>query len=232
MNAAPRRPGTPARPQRTPRPTLHAAWAWRLREALATWLPLLLMLLLALGTWWLVKSTPGAATPRPGSAATHEPDYTMEVFSVQRFTAQGRPSVRLQGERLRHFPDTDVTEVDGLRLHAVDEDGVQTQALARRAWINGDASEVRLEGGAQVTRPDGPGGAAIDMRGQALQANLRTRQFAATQPVVVRFGSGELQAERFEYDHATRVLVMKGRVRASFASPGTRGVPAPKRTAP
>ena len=47
-----------ALPPRPPTP-----WHQQLRDLAATYLPLLLMLLLALGTWWLVRNTPGPDVP-------------------------------------------------------------------------------------------------------------------------------------------------------------------------
>ena len=58
-----------SQPLRAPLP-----WHLRLREMLATYLPLLLMGVLALGTWWLVKNTPSAERPaRRGRAARPSP---------------------------------------------------------------------------------------------------------------------------------------------------------------
>jgi len=63
------RPGTlapaAARPGggRTPQPL-----RWRLVELLSSYLPLLLMGVLAMGTWWLVKNTPLSDDPRIAAA--------------------------------------------------------------------------------------------------------------------------------------------------------------------
>lgn len=205
----------------------HMAWSWRLREALATWLPILLMGLLALGTWWLVKSTPGPVKPRPAEVPRHEPDYTMERFSVQRFAADGRQRVLLEGARLQHFPDTDLLEVEDVRVRAVGEDGRLTLASASRAQVNGAATELRLEGGAQVQRPAGNGDDALDMRAESIQAFLDRDRVLAQRGVWVRFGTGELHAETVEYDHAARTVVFTGRVRASFLPGARRAPPAP-----
>jgi lipopolysaccharide export system protein LptC len=200
------------------------AWSWRLREAFSTWLPILLMGLLALGTWWLVKSTPGPAKPRPAEAPRHEPDYTMERFSVQRFAADGRQRVLLEGARMQHYPDTDMLEIEDVRVRAVGDDGRLTLASASRAQVNGAATELKLEGGAQVQRPAGDGDDALDIRAESIQAFLDSDRVRAERGVWVRFGTGELRAEAVEYDHASRAVVFTGRVRASFL-PGARLAP-------
>ena len=47
-------------PPRAPTP-----WHLRLRDALSSYLPLLLMTLLALATWWLVQNSPRPEVARP-----------------------------------------------------------------------------------------------------------------------------------------------------------------------
>ena len=131
-----------------PRPPL--PWHQRLRELLATYLPLVLMLLLALGTWWLVRNTPSADPPSESALPRKEPDYTMDRFVVERFNKDGRLKVRMQGDRLRHFADTEFIEVDNARVRAVAAGGRITLAQARRALANGDGSEVQLIGDARV----------------------------------------------------------------------------------
>ena len=60
-------------PTTAPRPS--QPWHWRLRQTISAYLPLLLMAMLALGTWWLVQNTPSPELPREVAAARHEPDY-------------------------------------------------------------------------------------------------------------------------------------------------------------
>ncbi len=64
-------------------PRARLPWYQRLRELVVTYLPLLLMGMLALGTWWLVKNTPSADPPPSEGIPREEPDYTMQHFSVE-----------------------------------------------------------------------------------------------------------------------------------------------------
>lgn len=214
---------TPAAPaahiQRVP-------WRWRVAEQLSAWLPVLLMALLALGTWWLVKNTPVSATERFAAPLRHEPDYTMEDFSVQRFTAQGSLRVQLEGERLRHYPDTSTIEVDGVRIHGLAPDGGIINASARRAIANDAASELQLMGGAHVVREVVNGAPPIEFRGEFLHLFLDTERVRSHLPVVVRRDATELRADSLAYDHAARVLQLKGRVRAVFAPDSSKGAAA------
>ena len=123
-------------------------WPARVVDAVAAYLPLLVMALLALGSWWLVKNTPLAEGPRPTVAPRHEADYTMRDFSVRRFTPEGPLRAQIEGDVLRHYPDNDTLEIERPSVRAYSADGGITLATARRALSNADATEVQLLGDA------------------------------------------------------------------------------------
>ncbi len=191
-------------------------WSYRVRQALSSYLPLLLMALLATGTWWLVRNTPGA--PGDGAEAPQrvEPDYTMNGFSITRFGPDGRVVLRIAGDVMRHFPVTDRLEIEGVRIHAIAPDGRTTDASATRALANGDGSEVQLLGGAQVTSQlDGRD--RLEVRGEFLHAFLRFERLRSHLPVLVRQGRTEARAGGMEYDHLQQRLQLNGPVRATLA---------------
>jgi len=198
-------------------------WPARLVDALSSYLPLLLMGLLALGSWWLVKNTPLPDAARAVSPLRHEPDYAMHQFSIQRFTREGPLRARIDGETLRHFPDTDTFEIELPRVTAYALDGGVTSGSARRALSNADATEVQLLGDAQVTRTSTVTDEGLAFRGEFLQAFLKTEQLRSHLPVTVTRGDTIIRADAFNYDNLDRTVSMTGRVRASFAAPGAKG---------
>lgn len=202
-------------------PRARMPWHLRLRDTLSSYLPLLLMALLALATWWLVKNSPRLAVPAVERPVSSEPDYTMTQFSLERFDAGGRLKVRIEGERLRHFPDTDRVEIDQARIQAFTQDGRVTLATAARALGNGDGSELQLMGGAEVTAQDATGQPLV-MRGEFLHAFLVTERVRSHLPVLVSQGGTVLQAAAMDYDNAVRRLELKGPIRAVLAPRAAR----------
>jgi lipopolysaccharide export system protein LptC len=191
-------------------------WRWRVLEMVSAYLPLLLMVVLALGTWWLVKNTPLAGESRAAAPLRHEPDYEMRNFAVQRFTPQGPLRAQIEGDAMRHYPDTDTLEIDNVRLRAVGPDGRVTVATARRAISNGAATEVQLLGGAEIVREATAGDEAINFRGEFLHAFLDTERVRSHLPVTVTRGGTQVQADGMEYSHLDRLIQFSGRMRASF----------------
>lgn len=205
---------------RTPQPPGMArpalSWDWRLRQMLSSYLPLLLMALLAVGTWWLVKHTPQPAGPTSAVPVRKEPDYTMSDFSVSRFAPDGRLVLRIDGTQLRHFPDTDRMEIEDVRIHAIGGDGRITDAQARRALANGDGSEVQLLGGAQV-RSHLPDGDTLEVDGEFLHAFTRFERLRSHLPVRVRRSGSDVHAGGIDFDNLSQRLELAGPVRASLS---------------
>jgi lipopolysaccharide export system protein LptC len=204
---------------------LRLPWTSRVIDTVSTYLPVLLMAVLALGTWWLVKNTPVLDTERQAAPPRHEPDYTMRQFTVQRFAAAGALRVQIEGDELRHYPDTDTLEIDNPRIRATGPDGRITRATAKRALSNGDGSEVQLSGGAHVVREASGDDETLDFRGEFLHAFLSTERVRSHLPVIVTQGATEIRADGMNYDNLSRVVEFKGRVRAVLSSSANRKSP-------
>jgi lipopolysaccharide export system protein LptC len=214
-------------PARSGPPRLAMPWHLRLREVVSAYLPLLLMGLLALATWWLVKHSPRPLQAPEERPLSRDPDYTMSQFALERFDAAGHLKLRIEGELLRHFPATDRIDIDGAQIRAVAPDGRVTLARAQRALGKGDGSELQLLGGAEVTSEDAAG-LPVVMRGEFLHAFLLTERVTSHLPVQVLHGSSRMQAGGLEYDHGARRLELKGPLRAELAP---RAAPAAAATA-
>ena len=206
-------------PPRTTPPRPRQPWHWHLGQVLSAYLPLLLMALLALGTWWLVQNSPRPDLPRADAPLQHAPDYTMQDFTLQRFGADGRLRVQVQGTQMRHYADTDTLEIDGVTIRALSADGSVMRATARRALANGDASEVQLLGAAQVVREAASDGQRVEFESEFLHAFLNTERVRSHLPVRLRQGNSDLRVGAIDYDNLTRSAKLGAPVRARFEVP-------------
>lgn len=207
----------PAAPRSAPPRSRWSRW-W---DQVSASLPILLMAVLAGGTYWLVKNTPVPRPPRAEVAPRHEPDYKMDRFSVQHFTPDGRPHTLLEGREARHYPDTDTLEIDGPRVRSTDEHGRLAVATAREALAKGDGSEVELMGEARVVREAGgpPGGKheeELEFRGEYLKVFPDDQRVESHLPVHLRQGAMQVTADTLKYDHRSRVVELQGDVRGTL----------------
>lgn len=190
-------------------------------DRLTLYLPVLLMGLLAMATYWLVRSTPIASAPEAMAAPQHQPDYFMRKFGVKTFDASGRLKSEVTGGEARHFPDTDTIEIDQVHIRSFNEQGGLTIATARRAITNGDGSEVQLMGDARVVReavPDQNGQLLpkLTFSGEFLHAFMNTERIKSHKPVELTRGKDRFTADSMEFDNLERVMLMNGRVRGQL----------------
>ena len=206
-------PGAPAPAGTEPRRAM--PWHLRLAEALGSYLPLLLMALLALASWWLVKNAPRPPGEAPPRVVSDEPDYVMNGFALERFAADGSLQLRIQGRELRHLPASDRIEIDGASIQAWSPEGRLTVARAERAAGPASGRELHLEGAAEV-RGEDAAGVPFVMQGESLHALFDNGRVRSDRPVRVRHGSTELTAAGLDYDHRAERLRLIGPLRVQL----------------
>ncbi len=196
--------------------SLRASW-----ERASLYLPIALMALLALGTYWLVRTMPSTAQPALLRALRHEPDYFMRTFSVKSFDTQGRLQSEISGTEGRHFPDTDTLEIDQVQMRAFSLDGKITRASADRALSNSDGSEIQLFGNAVVVREastDAKGRVSppLEFRSEFLHAYTKTERVQTNLPVLVVRGLDSFTAIGLDFDNLDQRLDLHSRVRGQL----------------
>jgi len=218
------------------------SWRGLLRvwDSMAIYMPLLMMGALALGTYWLVRNTPIFSAPEAAREASHDIDYFMRKFTVKTFDEGGQLKSEIYGIEARHFPDTDILEIDQARIRSIRPDGRVTIATANRAYSNGDGSEVQLAGNARVVREASKDASGKEMprmefRGEFLHAFLNDERVKSHKPVLLIRGTDQFVGDTFAYDNLDQVADLKGRVHgilvprsaASQAGLPTLTLPAP-----
>ncbi|MBA4327085.1 MAG: LPS export ABC transporter periplasmic protein LptC [Polaromonas sp.] len=190
----------------------------RVWERTAIYIPVLLMGLLALGTYWLVRNTPEALPAEGQRAVSSEPDYYMRKFGIKTFDEAGQLKSDVTGIEVRHYPETDTLEIDKALIRSYSIEGRLTTSTGDRALTNGDGSEVQLIGNARVVRdasvgPDGKETQRLEFRGEFLHVFVNEERVKSHLPVVIRRGSDEFEGDTFAYDNLDRVADLKGRVK-------------------
>jgi len=203
----------------------HRVSAWMLVrgawDRVSVYLPIILMGLMALGTYWLARNTPSVGPAEIQRAASHDPDYFMRRFSVKTFDASGRLKSELFGTEARHYPDTDTLEIDQPRIRSFNARGELTVATALRALSNADGSEVQLIGDAVVTREattgrNGESRPRLEFRGDFLHVFVDTERVKSHKPVELMRGDTRFTADSLEFDNLDQVLQLRGRVQGTL----------------
>ncbi len=201
------------------------SWVMRLRRGLdrfTAYLPIVLMGLMAMTTYWLVRNTPVTSESELEVAPRHVPDYLMRDFSVKVFGADGQLKSEIVGIEGRHFPDTDTLEIDQPRIRMLGADGRLTTAVAKLGVINADGSEAQLFDKAVVVREASTNKQGVAVPRTELQSDFlhlfsNTEEVRSHLPVVLVRGTGNrFSGDGMAYDNLDRVIQFNGRVRGTL----------------
>ncbi|MFM8865287.1 MAG: LPS export ABC transporter periplasmic protein LptC [Limnohabitans sp.] len=184
----------------------------RALDRLTLYLPLLIMALLAMGSWWLVRSMPAPGDGAASRAVRKEPDYHLERFSTQVFDAQGRRTRQVSGDMARHYPETDELHIDVVRFSAINAQGIEVQATARRGVASGDGERVTLLGQAQVVRPAQGQTPRLELRGERLLVLQKQQKLHSDLPVEILRDRDRFTAGGLDFDTSSGQYLLSGRV--------------------
>lgn len=181
-------------------------------DRLTLYLPLAVMALLAMGSWWLVRSMPDLWSSPAVTPVRKDPDYHLENFSTQVFNAQGRRTSQVSGEKARHYPDTDELHIDMVRFVAVSDDGTEVQATAQRGIATGDGERVTLMGNVHVVREARGASPRLELRGEKVVALQSQEKLLSDVPVEITRERDRFTASTMAFDMKSGQYQLSGRV--------------------
>ena len=184
----------------------------RALDRLTLYLPLLVMVVLAMGSWWLVRSMPDLWSSPAVTPVRKDPDYHLENFSTQVFNAQGRRTSQVSGEKARHYPDTDELHIDMVRFVAVSDDGTEVQATAQRGIATGDGERVTLMGNVHVVREARGASPRLELRGEKVVALQSQEKLLSDVPIEITRERDRFTASTMAFDMKSGQYQLSGRV--------------------
>jgi lipopolysaccharide export system protein LptC len=178
-------------------------------------------------TWWLVQSSPRDSGPARAATASSAPDYTLAKARVARIDPAGHLEAILDGQSMRHYPDTDRLLIDDLVLSARDKNGQGLHAVAAQGEADRQADVVTLRGGAHVVGlPNAAADAGTGLRsgpinfvGEGLRVDTRSRVLTSDHPVDLTQDQTHVHGQTLRYDDSTGVTEMGGRVVGRYDAP-------------
>jgi lipopolysaccharide export system protein LptC len=191
-------------------------------------LPLALMGILTLGTYWMVQlNTPDTL---PNKLKRHVPDYTLEEVTITTLGQSGETKYRIIGNKLTHFEDdasSELTNPIARRFHPTKP---PTTVRSDIGLMNGEMSILKLDGNATLTRPaqpasqSEPGSARLFMSSASFTILLNEDIVKTNLPVVLEQGLSVMTSEEGAvFDNVHQQLTMVGKVRGRIESDAKKG---------
>jgi lipopolysaccharide export system protein LptC len=176
--------------------------------------PMVLMLVLALLSFWLERTS--RVRPVPAEQGRHDPDYSVEQFTITDFSRAGAPESTLSASKMVHFPDDDSTVLVAPHLVQTRSGQPRLDLSADRGTLSRDGAELSLYDNVLAERDAAAGTPPTRIRTTYLQvvrarSLVRTdREVQVSEPGRTLFGRG------MEYDNVARQLSLHAQVRGSF----------------
>jgi lipopolysaccharide export system protein LptC len=190
---------------------------------LLRFLPLLLMGLLTLGTYWMVQLTnPDSDNAQP---KRHVPDYIMDQIVVTTLGPDGSARYRVVGDKLTHYEDDATSEIDFPIARRFNEGKPATTVRSDKGFMDGDLTTVELVGNATLTRPaqtataTQAGSARMFMSSSRFTILMNDDIVKTNQPVTLEQGLSVMTSrDGAIFDNVHQKLIMNGQVRGRIES--------------
>lgn len=205
--------------------------AWRLIGSLRlpSFLPAVMLGLLALLSHWLVQNSPIINDAEAPAAKSSKPDAFFYRFKLVGFDEHGDWRLQIDGAQAWHRPDLESYEIE--RPHIIKRDektGVLTSVRADKARTDDNGTVVQLFGNALIRR-DGHTDAqgktqdALEVRSDYLMLDDLRQTVETHLPVAIVRGSDQLSANRLRAQQLDGTLLLEGRVQGTLAPRRTPG---------
>lgn len=200
-----------------------------MKDRLGSAVTVVLLACLVAGTWWAADYARQAVIEDPPARLTHEIDSYVNDFVMVRSDEQGRPTTRMEGERMVHYPDDDSSDVTQLRAVNQRADSPVTVATADQARMDQDGARVVMNGNVHLQRLAGAGREALSIRSESMTL-LPDEDVAFTNdPATILNGRSRIQGRGMRYNNITRELSVAQRTQVEIVPGGARPAPASPR---
>ena len=186
----------------------------RTLDRLTVYLPLFLFAILALGSWWLVRSVPELMPPCLDPQLRQDPDFRLDQFTVKSFDASGRLTREISGQSATHFPATQSLHIEGVRILTENEVGTRLTAQAKKGISREVEQQVTLSGEAMAVRQADKRSPRVELRGETLTAWLQEDRLVSDQPVRIMRETDVFSAQTMNFDVRSGQYELQGQVRA------------------
>lgn len=174
-------------------------------DRFALLLPIAVLTLLALITFWIDQSVKEAGSRN--AANSEEPDSIVENFLAVSMDAAGVPRYQLAADKLSHFSGNKVTLLDNPKLTHLHAEQGELQITSKKASVSSEGEKVVFTGEVNLVRPAAEGRNPMSMQTSYLEV-LTDKSEAYTQvPVVIRQPGMQITACRLHSGPGSRPAV-------------------------
>lgn len=193
-------------------------------------LPMLLMAILTLGTYWMVQmNEPNLDAEKQ---KRHVPDYIMDGIVVTTLGPEGNTKFRVVGQKLTHYEDDASSEIDWPIARRFHETKPAITVKSDKGFLDGDMTVLDLVGNASLTRPaqaataTQTGSARLFMSSSKFTVLMNDDIVKTNRPVNLEQGQSIMTSqEGAVFDNVHQKLTMIGQVKGRIESESKGNAP-------
>ena len=184
--------------------------------------PLLLLLMLAVLTFW-INRTVQPPMPKIDGSSRHDPDYIMSNFVTTQTDINGSLHYKLAAAEMRHFPDNDSTDLIRPRFTQFAIDKAYTQLEGLRGHVSANGEQVELFDNVKAKRPAYAEKGEMTVDTDYLQIFPDQELVRTESPVIIRQAPNTIiYATGMIYEKKQQTLTLLHKVRAHYEKPLTK----------
>lgn len=181
--------------------------------------PLLLLIMLAVLTYWINK-TVQPQMPKIDGSSRHDPDYIMSNFVTTQTDINGELRYKLAAAEMRHFPDNDSTDLIRPRFTQFALDKPYTQVEGLRGHVSANGEQVELFDNVKVMRPAYAEKGEMTVDTDYLQIFPDQDLVRTDSPVIIRQAPNTIiYATGMVYEKKKQTVTLLHKVRAHYEKP-------------
>ncbi len=187
-------------------------------ERLRSWLPLIPLLMLLAGTYWLNQQVQPFAQ-QPDDSKRHDVDYSVENLSSVMLDEHGHARYMMTTEKMWHYPDDDSTFLNHPYFVSVPAKGWPIVTSATTGKISSHGDEVFLYDDVKIERLPDQARDMLTFSTQYLHVLPDQDQADTDYPVTVISPHDTIEATGMTLDNKLQTAHLLTNVRATHESP-------------
>lgn len=182
-------------------------------DRFALWLPIAVLAMLAVLTFWIQQTVKEAAIRDINEA---EPDSIVENFLAVSTDADGVPRYRLSADKLSHFSGNKLTLLDNPEFTHLHAKQGEMRISSKTANVSPEEDKVVFNGNVRLLRPGDGARKEMSMLTSRLEVFTKKNEALTQEPVVIQQPGMKITANGLHLFADTRVLKLNGRVKAQY----------------
>ncbi len=182
-----------------------------------SWLPLLLLVVLALITVWLSQAMKIRPLVEP-TPVKHEPDAIVTSFTATQFDPAGQVRSVLRAQKMLHYPDDGSSRLDSVHFEGREPQQAPFNVRSKSGFVSRDRKDVYFYGDVRAIQESETGQPPLVVTTEKLHVRPDEGTASTDQTVHIEQGASNATASSLAIDNKARTAKLT-HVRAIYRIP-------------